>query len=218
MVQNKPAPPPTRRRGRPRQYDPDRALARATQVFWKHGYAGASLDDLAAAAGMNRPSLYAAFGDKRDLYLKTLQRYRDEARDATRRLVADDPPLRTFLERFYEAALDVYFGGAEEARGCYSIAVAAAQAAVDPAVRAFLREGVRATDGFLADLIRNARQRGEIAPDADPTALARLATAVLHSLAVRSRAGSSRGELTALARDAIGILCGPGGAASAGAG
>ena len=74
-----------KRRGRPRAYDPQAALARAAETFWKAGYAGTSLDDLVAATGMNRPSLYAAFGDKRDLYLKTLEHYRDEGRALARR-------------------------------------------------------------------------------------------------------------------------------------
>src|SRR5882724_10797919 len=64
-----------KRRGRPRAYDPATAIARAAETFWKAGYAGTSLDDLSAATGMNRPSLYAAFGDKRDLYLKALEIY-----------------------------------------------------------------------------------------------------------------------------------------------
>src|SRR5579872_2231626 len=120
------------RRGRPRQYDPDHALAKAAAAFWKGGYAGTSLDELAAATGMNRPSLYAAFGDKRDLYLKTLARYRDRSRTIGAGIVADDPPLRVFLRRFYEAALDVYFAGGEDVRGCYSISTAPAQATTDP--------------------------------------------------------------------------------------
>src|ERR1700749_1175927 len=83
-----------RRRGRPRQYDPERALANAAEVFWKHGYAATSLDDLVAATGMNRPSLYAAFGDKRDLYLKTLKRYQERSRTIGQEIIADDPLLR----------------------------------------------------------------------------------------------------------------------------
>src|SRR5262249_55879194 len=99
---------PERGRGRPRQYDPERALADAAESFWKTGYAGTSLDELAAATGMNRPSLYAAFGDKRDLYLKTLERYREQSRTLAMQLLADDPPLRMFLRRFYLAALAIY--------------------------------------------------------------------------------------------------------------
>src|SRR5258708_25574551 len=117
-----------KRRGRPRGYDPAAAIARAAETFWKAGYAGTSLDDLSAATGMNRPSLYAAFGDKRALYLKTLEYYRDEGRELARRTVADDPPLRVFLKRFYDKALELYL--TDGPRGCYSIGTAATVAAV----------------------------------------------------------------------------------------
>src|SRR5437763_16600228 len=119
MVQKQRAEP--KKRGRPRAYDPATALARAADKFWKAGYAGTSLDDLAAATGMNRPSLYAAFGDKRDLYLKTLEHYRDESRALARAAMADDPALRVLLTRFYAVALDLYLAGEEQPRGCYSI-------------------------------------------------------------------------------------------------
>ena len=209
MVQKKSNAAP--RRGRPRQYDPERALADAAASFWKSGYAGTSLDELAAATGMNRPSLYAAFGDKRDLYLKTLERYRDQSRALALELLADEPPLRVYLERFYRAALDIYQAGDERARGCYTISTAATQATVDPAVRAFLAESIRATDAFLSNLIAKARDRGEIEASADPAALAQLATATLHTLAVRARAGISRRQLNALAAAAIDTICKPSG-------
>src|SRR5579859_1141394 len=127
-----------RSRGRPRQYDPEQALAKAAEVFWKRGYAATALDDLVAATGMNRPSLYAAFGDKRDIYLKTLAHYREQSRAIGVKILADDPPLRIFLKRFFQAGIDMYLGGGEEARGCYSISTAPAQATTDPAVREFL--------------------------------------------------------------------------------
>jgi TetR/AcrR family transcriptional regulator, copper-responsive repressor len=205
-------PVPERRRGRPREYDPDRALADAAESFWKNGYAGTSLDELTAATGMNRPSLYAAFGDKRDLYLKTLERYREESRALALQLMADDPPLRIFLRRFYQAALDIYQAGDEKARGCYTISTAATQATVDPAVRAFLADSIRGTDAFLSNLIAKARDRGEVDASADPVALAQLATATLHTLAVRARAGISRRQLNALATVAIEMICKPAGA------
>src|SRR5882724_3592493 len=152
-----------KRRGRPRAYDPATAIARAAETFWKAGYAGTSLDDLSAATGMNRPSLYAAFGDKRDLYLKTLEYYRDEGRALARAALADDPPLRVFLQRFYDKALALYL--ADGPRGCYSIGTAATVAAVDDSVRAFLADSMRTTDGFLRHQIEKAKARGEIAAD-----------------------------------------------------
>jgi AcrR family transcriptional regulator len=195
-----------KRRGRPRAYDPQEALARAAAQFWKAGYAGTSLDDLVAATGMNRPSLYAAFGDKREIYLKTLDYYMEEGQALARAALADDPPLRIFLKRFYDKALDLYYG--DGPRGCYTVGTAATVAAVDEDVRKFLAERVRNADDFLRKQIEKGRQRGEIAQEADPAALAYLATATLHTLAVRSRAGMPRKELEALARAAIAVICG----------
>jgi AcrR family transcriptional regulator len=206
MVQKKQDDAP-RRRGRPRAYDPKTALARAADTFWKAGYAGTSLDDLAAATGMNRPSLYAAFGDKRELYLKTLEHYRDEYRALARRTLADDPPLRLFLKRLYDAALDIYLAGEGGARGCYSIGTAATEATVDSNVRAFLADSTRNTDVFLKSRIDKARERGEIAQGSDTTALAYLATATMHTIAIRSRAGLARKELDAIVDAAINVIC-----------
>jgi TetR/AcrR family transcriptional regulator, copper-responsive repressor len=215
MVQKKPkagsAPPEGagRTRGRPRQYDPERALAKAAEAFWKQGYAATSLDDLVAATGMNRPSLYAAFGDKRDLYLSTLKRYQQQSREIGAHITADDPPLRVFLKRFYEAALDIYLESGETGRGCYSISTAPTQAATDPAVRDFLAASIGGTDAFVAEQIERARERGEVPSGADPHALAQLATAALHTIAIRARVGVPRKQLRAVAAATIGMICGP---------
>ena len=210
MVQkvSKPSAAP-RPRGRPRQYDPEQALAKAAESFWKGGYAGTSLDDLVAATGMNRPSLYAAFGDKRDLYIKTLERYQRRSRAKSIELLTDSKSLREFLTRFYDGALDIYRAGGDQARGCYSISTAPAQATVDPGVRAFLNDSIRGTDAFLADVIGQARARGELAASADPAALAQIATATLHTIAVRARVGAPRKQLRALAATAIDLICRP---------
>ncbi|MGO9698987.1 MAG: TetR/AcrR family transcriptional regulator [Xanthobacteraceae bacterium] len=184
-------------------------MADAAATFWRNGYGGTSLDDLVAATGMNRPSLYAAFGDKSDLYLKTLERYQRKSRTKTLELLADNPSLRVFLTRFYDGALEIYRAGGVDARGCYLISTAPAQATVDPAVREFLDDSIRGTDAFLAGVIGKARERGEIAASADPAALAQIATATLHTIAVRSRVGASRKQLKALAAAAIDLICGP---------
>src|SRR6266702_4154468 len=100
-----------KRRGRPRAYEPEVALARALDVFWKEGFAATSLDDLSAATGMNRPSLYGAFGDKRELYIKSYESYRDRARQRMGEAFAIDLPLREMLQKIYAIALDMYLSG-----------------------------------------------------------------------------------------------------------
>ena len=208
MVQKQP---PSRPRGRPRAYDPDVALAQAMDTFWDAGYAGTSLDDLSAATGMNRPSLYAAFGDKRALYLKALERYRAWGRAALKETLALDQPLRQALRQVYAKALAVYLSGEEAARGCFTIGTAATEAVGNPEVRAFLAETVRSLDDAFEARIRFARDRGELKPEADAAALARLASAVMHTLAIRSRAGEPRAALKAIAEAGVNLICGPAG-------
>src|SRR5437870_10862690 len=113
MVQKSKKPPvariddpvPPKRRGRPRAYQPEIALGKALDLFRRDGLAATSLDDLSAATGMNRPSLYGAFGDKRELYIKSYQRYRDDARAAMQSIFREELPIRKRLERIYGVAL-----------------------------------------------------------------------------------------------------------------
>src|SRR6201995_3955000 len=100
-----------KRRGRPRAYEPEVALAKALDLFRKDGFAATSLDDLSAATGMNRPSLYGAFGDKRELFIKSYRRYRDDARAALIDIFRDEMPIRKRLERIYAGALNIYLAG-----------------------------------------------------------------------------------------------------------
>src|SRR6516164_5729385 len=107
------------RLGRPREYDPEVALQRATDAFWDAGFSGTSLDDLSARTGMNRPSLYAAFGDKQALYLKTLESYRAARRAGIAAALGGERPLRQALRDTYQRMIDRFLEGERGARGCY---------------------------------------------------------------------------------------------------
>jgi AcrR family transcriptional regulator len=198
-----------KRRGRPRGYDPDAALGRAIGSFWKAGYSGTSLDDLSAATGMNRPSLYGAFGDKRDLYLKALAHYWELSRVAMDEALAHDLPLRAALQRLYDKALSIYFSGKDGPRGCFAIGTATTEAVHDAEIRASLAEGFRMIDEAFEARIRLARDQGELKRSADSAALAMLASATLHTLAIRSRAGTSRKVLQGIVDSTLDVICGP---------
>jgi AcrR family transcriptional regulator len=188
---------PARRAGRPRLFDEDAALDRALELFWQRGLAGASLDELAAAMGMRRPSVANAFGDKEALYRRALARFADRARSAAATQLAE-PDLARALEGFYLAALEVYCAGDPPA-GCLVVCTAPAAALVHPDVRGDLLGVVRDLD---AALTRRFAQAG----DADPALSAKLAQAVLHTLAIRARAGESKASLRRLARAAAARL------------
>lgn len=196
-----------KRRGRPRAYDPDQALAQAIEAFWKTGYSGTSLDDLAEATAMNRPSLYAAFGDKRSLYLRALDHYWRAGYAAMEEALGGDRPLSEALMRVYKSALALYFSGGAHPRGCFAIGTATTEAVEDPKIRAELDAGLRELDARFEARIRAARDSGELPADADPQALAFLASATLHSIAIRSRSGAPRAELEEMVRKSVAMIC-----------
>jgi len=197
------------KRGRPRAYDPDTALAQAMAVFWDAGFAGTSLDDISAGTGMNRPSLYGAFGDKQALYRHTLERYRAMARAALQETLRPDQSLRDALRAVYERALSIYYSGAHGARGCFLIGTALTEAVLDADVRATLAAGLHEIDDAFEARMRVAQQQGELPGNADPAMLAKFASAVLHTLAIRSRAGEPREALQATVEPALDLICGP---------
>jgi len=196
------------RRGRPRAYDAQAALKRATDEFWQAGYSGTSLDSIAAATGMNPPSLYAAFGNKRAIYLEALSHYWEMSLAATREALAEDRPLGESLLLAYDAALSIYFSGEGTARGCFVVGTAVVEAAEDAAIRNSVSKGLHLIDSDFEARFRVARERGELKPDADPAALAFLAAATMQSIAIRARAGARRAELRELARKAVNAICG----------
>jgi len=194
-----------KRRGRPRAYQPEIALGRALDLFRKDGFAATSLDDLSAATGMNRPSLYGAFGDKRELYIKSYARYRADARAAMQAIFRVELPIRKRLERIFEVALDIYLSG-ESPRGCFTVMTAASEAVFDPEVRAMVLEGFVELDKAFAACFRLAREKGELPATADPAVLAQLASATIHTIAIRARARVPRKELEAIVNGAIDMM------------
>jgi TetR/AcrR family transcriptional regulator, copper-responsive repressor len=195
------------RRGRPRDYDRQAALLRATDAFWETGYSGTSLDKISAATGMNPPSLYAAFGNKHALYLEALEHYWQISLAATREALADDRPLGEALLLAYEAALSIYFP-AKGRRGCFVVGTAVTEALEDPDIRKSVAAGLRMIDADFEARLRMARERGELKDDADPSTLAIVASAAMHTIAIRARAGTPRAELREIARKAVSVICG----------
>jgi AcrR family transcriptional regulator len=195
-----------KRRGRPRAYQPEIALGKALDLFRKDGFAATSLDDLSAATGMNRPSLYGAFGDKRELYIKSYARYRADARAAMLDIFRDEMPIRKRLERIYAVALDIYLSGEAGPRGCFTVMTAASEAVADPEIRAMVLEGFSELDKAFAACFRLAKEKGELPASADPLVLAQLASATIHSIAVRARARVPRRELEAIVKGAIDVM------------
>ena len=194
------------KRGRPIEYDPSIALERARDVFWATGFAASSLDALSEATKMNRPSLFGAFGDKEALYIATLAQYRDSSVAALAETLSGARPLRKELADVYAKSIDVYL--ADAARGCLLIGTASVEAVQRPKVRRVLAESLDAFNAVVEERLRKAIVEGELDKDTDAASLAPIASAVMHSLAVRARAGEPRKTLEKLAKTAVDLICG----------
>jgi len=106
-------------------------------------------------------------------------------------------------------ALDIYLSGDDGPRGCFTVMTAGSEAMADPAIRAMVLDGLRELDKAFASCFRIAREKGELPASADPAALAQLASATIHTIAIRSRAGVPRGALETIVTNAIDLMCGP---------
>ncbi len=197
-----------RPRGRPRGFDAQQALERMLTTFWDRGYAATSLDQLALAAGLNRPSLYAAFGDKKAMYRAALDAFAERTRSEVSAAL-QGPSLVTALRRFYRGAINIYLSGNEGPRGCLYVCTAAVEAVQHVEIRGDLLEILRVIDAALAARIAAAQAAGEIARDRNAGELGMLAAAILHSIAIRARAGAGRRQLEGMARLVVDLICTP---------
>jgi AcrR family transcriptional regulator len=194
-----------RGRGRPRAFEEGDVLAVARDAFWSRGLAGVSLDQISAATGVARPGIAAAFGDKRALYLRTIDDFVAEMEAAAASFMSGRRSLRAELTAFFNGAVELYTTGAP--RGCMALCTLPVEAVEDPIVRARLADILAATDAIFAARFRLARAQGELPLSANAAALAALAAALLHSVALRARAGASKASLQAMTRASLAVLC-----------
>lgn len=184
-------------RGRPRQYDEDKVLQAAEQVFWQKGYSATSLDDLAGAMGMNRPSIYRAFGDKEAIYRKVLMLFCQKMESVYGQTMLDSGDIRQRLKRFYSGALRVYTADAQ-AKGCLVMSTAVAAAYCHPDIQSDLFNIIRDLDNKLSEQFQQAITSGEVSSSASGESRGAMAQSLLHSLSLRARAGESPRRLTQL--------------------
>lgn len=180
-----------KKRGRPRNYDPEAALNAALTVFWQHGFAGTSLDELSAATGMNRPSLYAAFGDKKSIYRKSMDQFSQTFLGKLEGNLFAGLSLEEDLINFYKAALSEYIADSDTALGCPVICTATLAAAYDDEIQSDLAHALDQIDAMFVKRFKQAQDEGEL-KSGNPKKLAQLAAAVLHSLAIRTRARQTK--------------------------
>jgi AcrR family transcriptional regulator len=188
-------------RGRPRAFDTKRALEQALHVFWRHGYEGASLAELTAAMGINRPSLYAAFGNKEELFRRVLDHYAAGAA-ALHESAMRQPTARAAVNSLLQTAAKL-LGDRTQPRGCLMVQSALVCGAAGECVKQELISRRAESRAAWRKRFRQAQLDGDLSAGADPAALARYLSAVTAGMAVEAVNGASRTELLQLADVAL---------------
>lgn len=184
---------PPRKTGRPRTFDADTALDKAMRVFWEKGYEGSSLPELTEAMGMNRPSLYAVFGNKENLFRMALQRY-SAARSPLFESALREPTARAVVEHLLMGNADGQTES-DQPHGCLVIngALACSDDAL-PIREALIAERASSEARLRARLVR-AREEGDLPVDCCAGQLARYVMTVSNGMAVQAAAGATRAQL-----------------------
>ena len=191
-----------RPRGRPREFITSEVLDRVRDVFLAKGFAAASLDELCAAAGLSRPSLYAAFGDKEQLYIGMLRHVGEKNVEAMDAVLSGPEPIEQRLGRIYKGAIDIYTRP-PKGPGCIIVGTATVVATSHPAIGATANE-------ILASF-EKAFERGfvksDLKPAPTPAERASMAGAILYATGVRARLGVPATELRTFVKSMIPVIC-----------
>jgi AcrR family transcriptional regulator len=188
-------------KGRPREFDVDEALDHALRVFWQRGYEGTTLADLTEAMGINRPSLYAAFGSKEALFRKAVDRYA-EGPAAYVREALTEPTARAVAERLLGAGIDMVTDR-RNPRGCFMVQAALTCGETADSVRRELAARRLVAEVAVRKRFQRAVADGDLPADADAADLARYLVTVMRGMAVQAAGGASRSELRRVAALAL---------------
>lgn len=190
---------------RPRQFDEQRVLAAVQAAFWDNGYAGTSLEDLLAATGLGKGSLYGAFGDKQSLFLRVLREY-DEANDRMLRAWLEGADRGVDVVRDFVLAAVGDPSGAGARRGCLLANTLMELAVSAPEVAAEARRSYDATTAVLAESIRRAQREDDVTSRIDPVQTAQAVLAGQLGLIVLGRTGRDPVLLQAVAGTLLATL------------
>ncbi|MEU9385009.1 TetR/AcrR family transcriptional regulator [Streptomyces sp. NPDC048279] len=190
---------------RPRKFDEQQVVATARERFWAGGYAATSMDDIAAATGLGKGSLYGAFGGKQNLFHRVFDDYCTSVVDATaQQLRGDDENAYTRLSAHIHAVAAAAADTAQ--RGCLLAKGTAELAEHDKTVAQRAHTAIEALHALLKDDIAACQRNGDLDAKADPGQLAALVLAVLRGIEALAKAGADEETLTDIARTALAVL------------
>ncbi|HLH06474.1 MAG TPA: TetR/AcrR family transcriptional regulator [Terriglobales bacterium] len=188
-------------KGRPREFDTEKALDAALLLFWRHGYEGTSLSALTEAMGINVPSLYAAFGNKEALFKKVLDRYMQRPASYLPNALKE-PTARKAVEKLFDGAIEMVLSP-NHPDGCLLVQGALASGPMGEPVSQELARRRAGAEAAVRCRFERATADGDLPSHVDPEKLARYIITVLWGMSVQAAGGASRAQLREVARVAL---------------
>jgi AcrR family transcriptional regulator len=188
-------------RGRPREFNADEALDRALEVFWRKGYESASISELTEAMGINRPSLYAAFGNKEELFRKALDRYAQGPAAYTYEAL-EERTARAVAEHLLRGAVDA-LTDPNNPHGCLGVQGTLTCGNAAASIKEELCERQTRWQAALQRRFERARREGDLKAGANSADLAQYVATVLQGMAVQAAGGATRQQLRKVAELAL---------------
>ncbi|MCG8490102.1 MAG: TetR/AcrR family transcriptional regulator [Sneathiellales bacterium] len=193
-------------KGRPRKFDAEAVLDAAEIAFLKNGYSGVSVDDICRKAKINKSTLYNSFGDKKQLYLEVLERFRQMMHRQISERIASHATFSEAIRAIFEAFATVYFDRFDQPSGCLMTGTASVEVLRDEEIAKRASAILNEMDlGFL-HIIRKARKAGELKEGLPDETLSRMISTSLHSLGIRARCGEKRSIAQEMAKELIFVL------------
>lgn len=187
--------------GRPREFDPNTALDRAIEVFWRNGYEGTSVAELTEAMGISPPSLYAAFGNKEGLFRQALDRY-VEQRVGYWNTAFNEPTARGVVEQLLRGGAN-FLSQECNPPGCLFVRSTTTCSEATGEIKRALAEHRAQGEARLRERLERAKLEGELPPDLNPADFARYIMAMMEGMCVEAAAGARGPELHKLAEMAL---------------
>lgn len=189
---------------RPLTFNKQKALSDVTQLFWLQGYEGTSVQQILNCMGLNRSSMYSAFGDKRSLFLQSLAQFSELSRVACTPLLQIDDP-RVAVTQFYNL---VFFSLNDEQRkrGCLLVNTILEQSGLDEGLASFAAEKLSEVEASFKYCFESAQAKGKISKDSDPAALAAFFMTLTKGLRVSAREGCEEAEMHRLINMSLSII------------
>jgi len=186
---------------RTKEFDPDKALKIAVNVFWRLGYEHTSLETLMREMGISKQSLYDTFGDKRSIYFRAMSRYRDDTNSFLRSLFTKERSVRKGFAKIFQAMIRE--NRAQHERGCLLMNTNLSRAVDDVEIKEFLRDNQEQVEEIFVAAFVDAQARGELGAEKDPVAMAKFFVATIQGMRALARLNHDRRELESISSIAL---------------